>query len=238
MRDDDSITVIIPAFNEETTIEATLRVVAESVKKHFKEYEVIIFNDGSADKTGELSDGLAGRMKNVTAVHHRKPMGLGRVFKEGLRLAKMNYFIRINGKHDIGVESLERIFSSRGQADLVIPYQENANQRLLFRRVVSAAFTALLNALSGLRLRYYNHYVLHKTKDLRAIDIATDSYAFQAEVLIKLIGAGHTYLEVGVIDNFDNDTDSKAFYPQNIIGVAGFFLRVIKGRFFSGSVRR
>ncbi len=238
MKNENSITVIIPAFNEETSLETTINVVVESVKRNFNEYEIIVLNDGSTDGTGELANELAGMLENVIVVHHREPVGLGGVFKKGLSLARMNYFIRINGKHDIDADNLEKIFKLCGQADLVIPYQMNAGQRPWPRKIVSGAFTAALNMLSGLRLRYYNHYVLHRTEDLRSIDISTDSHAFQAEVLIKLIGGGHTYVEVGVNDNFENDTDSKAFYPKNIIGVAKFLLSIIQDRFLRGSTTR
>lgn len=236
MKDDSSITVTIPAFNEAASLEATILTVVEAVKRSFKEYEIIIFNDGSTDRTGKLADALARSQKYVNVVHHRKSVGLGGVFKKGLSLARNHYFIRINGKHDIDAENLEKIFRQRGQADLVIPYQENADQRALFRRVISTVFTVLLNAISGLKLRYYNHYVLHRTEDLRSIDIATDSYAFQAEVLIKLIRLGHSYFEVCVTDNFDNDNDSKAFSPKNILGVAKFFFRIIKDRLLNERV--
>jgi hypothetical protein len=92
-----------------------------------------------------------------------------------------------------------------------------------------------LNTLFGLNLRYYNHYVLHRKKNLDSIDIYTNSYAFQAEVLIKLIKFGYSYVEVGVRDRFDNDIHTKAFYFRNVLGVMQFFLKMINEIYFKNN---
>lgn len=228
MKRHSSITVIIPAFNEEKYLESTLRVVTDSVKSNFKDYEILVFNDGSADRTGEIADDLAKQLENITVIHHKEPICLGSVFKKGLSVATKEYLIRINGKNDITRDNLDRIFSMCGEADLIIPYQINANERALFRRVASKCFTNILNTLTGLNLRYYNHYVLHRKEILNNISICTDSYAFQAEVLIKLIKSGHSYIEVGVTDNFDNDVKTRAFCLENLLGVSRFLFNVIK----------
>lgn len=224
---DNSISVVIPALNEEKGLVATVLTVSKAVQRKFDDCEIIIVNNGSRDKTAEIANQLAEEYDCVRVVHHKQPSCLGRVYKEGLRLARMNYFIRVNGKNDITQSELENIFRLCGKADLIVPYTVNTSERPLIRQAIAKFFTATLNFITGLHLQYYNHSVLCKRELLNTISISTDSYAFQAEILIKLIKFGYAYIEVGIRDTFRRGVKTKAFYLKNIFGVLAFLARII-----------
>ena len=228
----DSISIIIPAFNEEKYLEDTAAVVLDAVKTNFSEYEIIIFNDGSTDKTGDIAERMALKNRKIKVIHHKRSKCLGGVYKEGVKIAKMNYLILVNGKNDTSAESLDAIFALRGKADIIIPYAVNSEERPVIRKIISKSFVALLNLIFRLNLHYYNHYVLHKKALINAVNLHTDSYAFEAEALIKLIKSGHSYIEIGVIDNFENDVKTKAFRLKNMAGVVLFLFRTIYEIYF------
>jgi glycosyltransferase involved in cell wall biosynthesis len=225
----DSISVIIPALNEERNLEATVRVVVDAVKKIFEEYEIIIFNDGSTDRTAEVADKLAQGNENIAVIHHPRSCCLGGVYKQGIKLAKMTYIILVSGKDDTTAESLSRIFSLRGKADIIISFvsKVSGEKRSLIRNLFSRFFVLVLNSIFRLKLRYYNHWVLHKRAIINSLDIKTNSYAYQAEVLIKLIKSGYSYREVGVISKMKKGIKSKAFTFYNLFGVLLFLFRTI-----------
>lgn len=229
---EDSLSVLIPALNEEGNLEATVSTVSAAVKKWFADYEIIIFNDGSTDKTSQIADRLVNQYSYVRVIHHRVSTCLGGIYKEGIKLAKMHYVILVNGKNDISENELDKILRLKGQADMIIPHPINAQQRPITRKMFSKSFVWVLNAIFKLNLRYYNHYVLHNRKIVNSIYIQTNSYAFQAEALIKLIKSGHNYTQVGVIDNFKNDIKTKAFSLKNIMGVNLFLIRMIYEIYF------
>ncbi len=238
MAEENTISVIIPALNEAKNIEATVDAVIQSVNNYFDDYEVFIFNDGSIDKTGKIADQIASTNRKVKTIHHKKQKCLGGVYKEGLKLANKNYLILVNGKNDITANNLDKIFTLRGKADLIVPYTLNINDRSLSRKAISKLFVMILNIIFKLKLYYYNHYVLHKKDIVDSISIITDSYAFQAEILIKLIKAGHSYKEVGVVDKFEKDIKTKAFYLNNILGVGVFLLKMIGEIYLKGYYKR
>ncbi len=225
---ENSISVIVPALNEEKSIEITVRTISNAVKRRFEQYEILIFDDGSTDRTGQIVDRLAGECDYIRAFHHEKPVCIGGIYKEGMRLAKMNYLVRINGKHDITEENLDKMFVLARSKDLVIPYMTNTGDRSFFRRCVSRVYTIILNSLFGLELKYYNHYVLCKKSLLDSIELQTDSYAFQAEILIKLIQSGCSYIEVPVEDKFEKCARTKAFNFANAVGVARCVVRLVR----------
>jgi glycosyltransferase involved in cell wall biosynthesis len=232
MKNDESISVIIPALNEEEHLGSTIETVVKSLKGIFEEYEIFIFNDGSTDNTGYIAEQISKKNSFVKVIHNKKTTCLGSIYNYGRKLAKMNYLILVNGKNDISSNELKKIFLLKGQADIVIPYAVNIKERPLLRRFFSRLFVLLVNFLFKFNLKYYNHYVLHKRTIINSIDINTVSYAFQAEALIKLMKRGHSYIEVGVKDDFRNYVETKAFNPKNVLGVLGFLFSIIAEFYF------
>ena len=219
----NSITFVVAALNEEQQVEGAVTTVVDAAERWFDEYEVLVYNDGSTDRTGEVVDALAERYEHVRAFHHEQPRCIGGVIRSGFSRAAMHYAMWVDGKGATTSEVLDRIFAQKGQADVVIPYPTNQHERHLVRRIISRCFVGLLNLLFWLRLKYYTHCVLFKTSDARRFEIHTDSYAYQAEAVIKLLKSGSSYVQVGVEDNYHFEgRRTKAFKPKNVLGIARF----------------
>jgi glycosyltransferase involved in cell wall biosynthesis len=222
----DSITIAVAALNEEAHLESAVDIIVRVVGRHFDQYEIIVYNDGSTDRTGEIADALVERYPSVVAVHHDRPQCLGGVIRSGLARARGTYFMWVDGKGATTEPALDAIFSHREEADLVVPYPCNQHERPWARRAVSRTFVLLLNTLFRLRLNYYTHVVLCRTAQARQFTVHTNSYAYQAEALIKMIKSGHSYVHIGVEDRYDQqDRKTKAFKLNNVTRVAAFLLR-------------
>lgn len=223
-----SITVVVPALNEARGLETAVGIILAALRRRFDEYEVILLDDGSTDGTGPLADRLAEPDPHVQALHHARPFGLGGTVRDGYARARMEYVIWVDGKGATTAEALDAIFARCGEADLVVPYPVNQHERLWFRRVISRAFVLLLNGLFRIGLSYYTMPVLCRTSLARAVRLDTPSHAFQAEMLIKLIKAGCSYVTVPVRDNYAFAWHhTKAFRPANVAGVAAFLARTL-----------
>lgn len=230
-----SITIVVAALNEENQLDDAVTTVVEAAERWFDEYEVLVYNDGSTDKTGEVADRLAERYPHVKAFHHDRPRCIGGVIRSGFAKARMQYAMWVDGKGATTSEVLDRIYEKTGEADIVVPYPTNQYERHFSRRLISRCFVGLLNTLFRLKLKYYTHCIMFKTADARRFEVHTDSYAHQAETLIKLIKAGRTYTQVGVEDNYHFEgRRTKAFKPKNVFGIARFLL----GTFSDVYIRR
>ena len=223
-----SISFIVPALNEQGNIEAAVRTIYESVGEQLGEFEIVLVNDGSADKTGEIMEELARRDPRLCVVHNKRNLGFGGAFKSGLARARLDYVIRICGDNGVPVESVKTILDKIGEADLVIPYITNPEFRSWSRRFGSWGFTTIVNTLFGLRIPYYNHSAVFRRNDLAAIQIVTDSFAYQAEALIKLLKAGRSYVVVGVNDIPRVHGRSTALKPKNLVNVVRAIIHLFK----------
>lgn len=195
---EQGLSIMVPAFNEEDNLESTVREIKTGVRRKVKNCEIIIFNDGSTDRTGEIAKSLAKKDKRIMVVHNNPNRGMGYCYIKGQKLARFEHYMYIPGDNQFPQTALGKMLDCLGEADIIIPYVTNMHIRPFLRRLISSAFTFLINFLFGLRVRYYNGPVIHKTALLRAVPQRQNSgHAYQAEIIVRLIKAGASFVEVG-----------------------------------------
>jgi len=214
-----TISVIIPALNEEKNIASTIQNVLLGIGDKFNDYEIIVFNDCSTDRTGAIIEELATANKKIKVIHNEKTMGFGYNYRKGVELSRYDYISMIPGDNEISLDSIKEMYDAIGKADMVIPYTVNYWVRPIHRQFLSWFFTKILNFLFKLKLRYYNGPVIHKSEIIKSIQLSTNSFAFQAEALVKLIKSGRSFIQVEMFLNKKKYGKSKAFRLKNIIGV-------------------
>jgi glycosyltransferase involved in cell wall biosynthesis len=221
-----SISLLIPALNEEEHIEAAVRTVQGAIAGLLADHEFILVDDGSSDRTGEIMDRLAREDPRIRVVHNPKNLGLGGAYKRGLAQARLDYVMWVSADNAETNDNLRNIIGHVGQADIIVPYLATQSNRPWFRRFTSKVFARLVNLLCGLSVRYYNGGVVHRRELIQGIDIVTDSFAYQAEALVKLLKAGRTYVEVGYESSKYSGVFSYALRPKNLVRVLWTVLRL------------
>lgn len=229
MNGDNTLTVIVPARNEERCLAQMVSVILDTVPRYFSEYEILIIDDSSTDNTLAVARQLADIHDKIRVIHNDKSRNLGGVMKQGLSEATMSYVMRTNGSGTERADSLARIFEHKDEADVIIPWLDNMHERTRTRRWISILYQWILNKSFRLNIRYFNHSILCRTALLRSIFIRTNSYAYPSEAIIKLVKTGRSYVEVPVSSRYDSHSDSstKAFRPRNAVGVAVFYFTTL-----------
>ncbi|MDP2105566.1 MAG: hypothetical protein Q8J76_06185, partial [Desulfobulbaceae bacterium] len=143
--------------------------------------------------------------------------GLGANYMVGVRAARMDYFVLFPGDNENSWHSLAQAINLAGKADIIISYTTNMEVRQWHRQVISNAFVWLLNHLFVLKLKYYNGNAVYPTKLLQGLEVKSQDFAYNAEILIKLIKSGCSYTEFGVQIKPTNKT--AIFSINNILGV-------------------
>ena len=131
----------------------------------------------------------------------------------------------IPGDDDFEEKCIRTVLEQRGKTDIVIPYHVNQEVRTARRKALSSCYTALLNLCFGLRIKYFNSIVLHKTRFLRALTIHSDKFTYQSEIIIKLVKIYKcNFAHVGISINERSTGESKAISLTNLIDVGNFFI--------------
>jgi len=214
------ISIIIPAFNEEKNLEQAVNGLCLLLDKNnmMNDCEILIFNDKSTDKTGEIADNLAKEISNIRVIHNEKNMGFGYNYRKGVEIAQGEYVMMIPGDNEIETETIWKLIELIGEADIVISYPSNAEVRSLFRRIISFVYVKFLNFLFNLKLRYFNGINIHRVSLARKAIPTTFGFAYAAEMVITLLKSGASYTESPIkIKPITNK--SSAFKLKNIVSV-------------------
>lgn len=239
-----TLTVIIPALNEEGNLSAAVGTVLEAIGDQFADCELLVFDDGSTDQTGAIADGLAAGNPHIRVIHNPRNMGFGYNYSRGVELARMEYVTMFPGDNEIPGEAVRTILSAVGSADIVVPYISTPSVRSGSRQLVSAAFVALMNFLFGLQLRYFNGPCVHRRSLLQSVPMRTHGFAYMAAILVRLIRSGCSYVEVPMSLQARQHGRSKAFKAKNIasvlstIGELLWEVRVKERQKYASPVRR
>jgi glycosyltransferase involved in cell wall biosynthesis len=183
---------VIPCFNEEDNVGPTVGSVREAMGSR-ADYEIVLVNDASTDRTLERMKALVAADPRIRVLDNLSNLGFGGSYKRGASAATATYVMMLPGDDGFPAQSITEIVSHAGEADIIIPIVTNPGARSRLRAFASKGFTTLLNWAFWLNVGYYNGAVLQRNELLRTIEITTNSFAYQAEALVKLIARGATY---------------------------------------------
>ena len=199
-----SLSIVLPAYNEEAVIGATLEHVlnALGVKdgpvERVKDFEVIVVNDGSTDRTGAILSAIMETESRVRVVTHAHNQGYGSALVDGFDAAtkELTFFMDSDGQFDI--RDLSRLLSFVDDYDAVIGYRLD-RQDTWMRKLNAWGWKVLVRNVLGVRVRDIDcAFKLLRTDCLHQHPLETRGAMINAELLYKLKRAGCTYREVGV----------------------------------------
>lgn len=214
---DTSVSVIIPAYNEENNIQSAIKSADKAIRGFCTIYEILVINDGSTDKTFQRAEKEILENKELRIIELEKHKGFAEAIKKGISEAKMEYITVFPGDNDMDLNSFADLIKARGSEDLVISYLGKSDTRKLWRRVASLTYVALLSRLFKLKLEYYNGPFICRTKLLKKLRLISTGFTICAELKIRLIKKGYTYKEIPFIHTGRLHGKSKALALRSVI---------------------
>jgi len=215
----NGVTIVIPAFREEGNIEAAIDNALRAAQKVTQDYEIIVVDDGSPDKTGDFARLKAQSNSHIRVAVNAVNEGFGYSFARGVKMAGKEFITVFPGDNDMSALSLKDLIEARGSADLVISFMQKTNKRSFFRRFVSKIFTMIMNLLFGLKLKYYNGPFICRTSLLKSLPIKSTGLAALAECVVRLIKQGISWRAIYFEHTGRRHEKSKAFNLKSINAV-------------------
>lgn len=228
------ITFFVPCLNEELNVLGTLNVILAAVNQVKVSYEIVVVDDASTDKTAEIVETFQREHPGVPLHLTRNAInqGLGHNYAAAAVASRGRHYMLVNGDNVEPVGVVTALLSRLGLADIIIPYFGRLDKRPLKRRIISRTFTILVNLLSGTSVRYYNGAVIHLRENVVKHHPGTRGFAYEAELITRLIARGATYLEVEVPGAERPQGVSTAFKMRNAVSVGGSLIRIGRARLF------
>lgn len=190
-----SISVILPAYNEEAIIGETVRAVGTVLDKLSPDYEVIVVNDGSRDRTAEVVAELSARNPRVRCISHSQNQGYGAALGTGFASATKELVFLTDGDKQFDVAELSQFLPLAEEAELVIGFRRPRRDPLM-RRLNGWGWNFLVNLLFGYTSRDADcAFKLFHRSILNTLRVRSGGATFSAELLIKARRLGFRIIE-------------------------------------------
>ena len=228
-----SWTIILFGYNESKTIKDVFFKSKDIISQITNDYEIIIIDDGSTDNTLQIATKSHKQNNNIKVINNLNNLGLGGAIKKGLQYAKLNKIMFEPGDNCHKRTEIKKLININNNYDLVLTYYSNIQIRSFFRTLFTKLYTPFLNLIFGLNLPYYNGLGIYKRSILKDINIYTNSFTWQIEVLLKLFKTKNiNYILVPTKLDERIDGESKAFNLKNSILVTYSIIRLFLLKFF------
>lgn len=192
-----SISIIIPAFNEEGSIQKVVTRCLEVLPKLFEQFEIIAINDGSKDRTGEILGSLTNQFGNLKVFHHLKNEGMGSAVRTGIQNAKNDLIFTISADLQYDISELEKFLAPIKEANIVIGSRLKRDYRG-WRNIANFVYRIFLNLMFRLKFEDPTSIKLFKRNVFEKISVDSSGFFWEVEILIKAKRAGFTIREVKV----------------------------------------
>lgn len=191
-----SLSVVMPALNEEDNIASAIEDTMAAFDSLNIPAELIVVNDGSSDGTRTIIEQYVAADSRVSVVHHDRPMGIGRSFWDGKSVARHNLVVMYPGDNEMIAGEMLRYLPLMHHTDVVIPYIVNTTVRSALRRVLSDLYRSLITTLLRIDVHHTNGLVMYRKSVLDEVTLVSEDFLYQTEILAKIIHNGYLYAEV------------------------------------------
>jgi len=211
-----SLSIFFPCYNEEANVETTTLAALRTGCRICDDLEVIIVNDGSRDRTGEIAERLAAEHRQVRAVHNNPNQGYGGALQRGFRAATKEWVFYTDGDGQFDFEEIDSLLPLLKRHDIVSGYRLDRRDSLV-RKINAFAWTSLVNVVFRLRLRDIDcAFKLYPRRLFDEIEMKSKGALIDAEILARAKRLGYSIAQVGV-----------HHYPRTAGDQTGANLRVV-----------
>ena len=193
-----SISVFFPCHNEEENVETTTLAALRAIERISDDYEVIIVNDGSKDRTGKIADRLAADHPHVRAVHNTTNLGYGGALQKGFRSASKPWVFYTDGDGQFDFDEIEKLLPLLDRYDIVSAYRLD-RQDSLIRKLNAFAWTTLVNLVFFMRIRDIDcAFKIFPRELFDRIEMRSMGALIDTEVLARAKRLGYAIGQIGV----------------------------------------
>ena len=193
------LSVFFPAYNDSGTIASLVITALKTARRLTDNFEVIIVNDGSADRTAEIADELARAYPEVRVVHHERNRGYGGALRSGFAAATRDLIFYTDGDAQYDPAELEALWGAlRDDVDLVNGYKISRSDPL-HRIVIGRIYHHTVKLLFGLSVRDVDcDFRLMRRSIFDRVALHKNSGVICLEMMKKIEDAGYRIAEVPV----------------------------------------
>jgi len=195
------ISAVIPAYNEEIVLEATVLSIANILSELSpKDWEIVLVDDGSLDNTAQVAERLA-RDTRIRYMRHEQNRGKGAALRTGVFSTQGDAVLLCDADLSTPPQMLKSFLPELANgADIIIGDRKSPESRIeqpqsLLRRVMGVGYAALARQVAGISLRDYNcGFKLLRGQAARDLfsECRSDRWTWDVEIIALAVRRGLT----------------------------------------------
>src|SRR3989338_10932587 len=192
------LSIVLPAHNEADNLPSLIKEVTEYMQGLGWDYEIIIVNDGSTDKTKEVSERLQGDDNRIKLVNHPKNRGYGGALRSGFATATKEWVFFMDSDRQFSIKEITKLALFMNDADMIIGYRQNRQDHLI-RKINAGIFNLAVNILFGLWIRDIDcAFKLIKKEVVDKADLESNGALINTELLVRAKKLGYRIKQLPV----------------------------------------
>lgn len=193
------LSVFFPAYNEEGNIERMCFSLKAVLPQVAEDFEIIIVNDGSQDRTREIADRLAYVDHRIRAVHHDLNLGYGAAIRSGINACQKEYIFFTDGDNQFDVSQISLFVPFIRNCEAVVGFRLNRQDNWM-RKANAWGWNRLVRWMFGLRVKDINcAFKLFHRNVFEKIKLEFSGAMISTEMLVKIMKNGYRLHEIGVL---------------------------------------
>jgi len=192
-----SLSILIPAYKDEKTIETVITRSVAACKKFSRRFEILVINDASPDATGEVLKRLQTSVPQLRVITHKQNRGYGGTVKHLYTTGKYDWLFCAPGDNQMDPMEISKLLLFVDTADMIIGRRID-RQDIWQRRLQSRIYNGLLRFLFGIHIHDVNSVRLMK-REMVCQKLLTAASAFvDAQLTIQAVRMGFRVIEVPI----------------------------------------
>ena len=196
-----SISLFLPAWNEEDYVERAVTRALDVLPRLTSDFEIIVVNDASTDRTKEIAESLAERIPQLRVITHETNLKLGGAMRTGLSASTKDIVVYTDIDLPWDLRELERALHLMDylEADMICAFRFDRTSEGPKRILYSFVYNFLIRSLFDINIKDVNFSfkVMHR-RVLESVELKSLGSFIDAELVVKAIRKGFRVFQMGV----------------------------------------
>ena len=200
------LSVFYPMWNEEDYVERALKFGTRACQRLIErgdilDYELIVIDDKSTDRTPEIADRLAAADPRVRVIHHEKNRKLGGAMQTGFAAATGDLVLYTDADLPFDMHELPRAVRllREYEVDIISAYRFDRTGEGTLRALYTFVYNALIKTLFGVKVRDINFaFKLCRRRIFDHVELKSEGSFIDAELVIRSTRLGYEIMQMGV----------------------------------------
>lgn len=193
-----SLSVVLPAYNEEAVIATTVTNAVEALVQIVADFEILVVNDGSQDRTGEIVAAIAERESRVRLITHQVNQGAGAALVSGFMQATKSYTFYMDSDGQFDIYDLAALLPHLDTYDGVFGYRFD-RQDTWMRKLNAWGWNQLVRLIFHMRIKDIDcAFKVFRTDYFQQVVLEARGAVLLTEVVYKFTRAGYGYTQIPV----------------------------------------